>query len=104
MELSKLANKKKLTTAEKDYLIQKADELELKYTVKSGCNSCYNDLALMIYAHLNPISEKKTDILPELKPNVDIIFMGNRVNMATITQEITNKMIEVGLKKFFLCD
>ena len=101
MDLKVLVNKKKLTKAEKEYLIDRADELGIEYNVKTGCNSCYNDIAVLIYAKEKEESGDISTIIPKLKPNIDIIFMGQRVNGATITQEIADKMINCGLKKFF---
>ena len=104
MDLKKLASKKRMTISEKEWLLSRANVLGLEYNVKGGCSECYNDLAVLIYSAENAEKQPETDIFPPLKKGVDIIFMGIRVNSATITQKITDKMIEVGLKKFFKCD
>ena len=101
MDLKLLVNKKKITKAEKEYLIDRAEELGIEYNLKTGCNSCYNDIAVLIYAKEKEESGEISNISPKLKPNIDIIFLGQRVNSATITQEITDTMIKIGLKKFF---
>ena len=101
MDIKELAAKKRLSDPQKAFLRSKAADLGIEFVDKGNCQSCYTDLALQIYNAEKPKNEEKQSDFPTLKPNIDIIFMGNRVNEATITHEMASLMLSVGLKKYF---
>lgn len=92
MELKKLYKKKSLTATEKEFLLEKARSKNIAVNVKRGCKECWSDLILQLYGL------EKSEVL---KPNVDVIWRGIRINEATITEELAIEMQRVGLTKYF---
>ena len=99
MNAKELANKETLTTREKRFLKYEAERLGITPVIYAGCENCYRDLAVQIYA-----KEKATeDARFILNDGVDIIFGRNgvRVNAATLTDEIAERLIKAGYTKLF---
>ena len=99
MNAKDLANKETLTTREKRFLKYEAERLGIPAVIYSGCADCYKDLAVQIY------SKEKSDADARfiLNDGVDIIFGRNgvRVNAATLTDEIAERLIKAGHTKLF---
>ena len=99
MNAKELANKQTLTTREKRFLKYEAERLGITPVIYSGCENCYKDLAVQIYAK----EKADADARFILNDGVDIIFGRNgvRVNAATLTDEIAIRLIKAGHTKLF---
>ena len=99
MNAKDLANKETLTTREKRFLKYEAERLGIPAVIYSGCENCYKDLAVQIYAK----EKSEADARFILNDGVDIIFGRNgvRVNAATLTDEIAIRLIKAGYTKLF---
>ena len=99
MNAKDLANKETLTTREKRFLKYEAERLGIPAVIYTGCENCYKDLAVQIYAK----EKAEADARFILNDGVDIIFGRNgvRVNAATLTDEIAIRLIKAGYTKLF---
>ena len=99
MNAKDLANKQTLTTREKRFLKYEAERLGITPVIYAGCENCYRDLAVQIYAK----EKSEADARFILNDGVDIIFGRNgvRVNAATLTDEIAIRLIKAGYTKLF---
>ena len=73
--------------------------------LQTNCGSCYHDLALKVY---NAIVEQEGEKVKDekkryvLKPDVDLFFGDIRVNAATMTDDLAERIIARGFeKKYF---
>ena len=99
MNAKDLANKETLTTREKRFLKYEAERMGITPVIYAGCENCYKDLAVQIYAK----EKADADARFILNDGVDIIFGRNgvRVNAATLTDEIAERLIKAGYTKLF---
>ena len=99
MRAKELATKTELTAADKKYLKAEAEKLGIEFVIEKGCKNCYNDLALLIYNAVKKEEEAKYI----LNDGVDIIlgFNGVRINAATLTDELAERLIKAGHTRFF---
>ena len=99
MNAKELANKETLTTREKRFLKYEAERLGITPVIYAGCENCYRDLAVQIYAK----EKAEADARFILNEGVDIIFGRNgvRVNATTLTDEIAERLIKAGYTKLF---
>ena len=99
MNAKELANKETLTTREKRFLKYEAERLGITPVIYAGCENCYRDLAVQIYAK----EKAEADARFILNDGVDIIFGRNgvRVNATTLTDEIAERLIKAGHIKLF---
>ena len=99
MTAKELAIKETLTTREKRFLRYEAERMGIPVVVHTGCENCYRDLAVQIYA--KQYSEENARFI--LKDGVDIIFGRNgvRVNAATLTDEVAERLIKAGHTHLF---
>ena len=99
MNAKELANKEKLTAREKRFLKYEAERLGIPAVIYTGCADCYKDLAVQIYAKEK--AEENARFI--LNDGVDIIFGRNgvRVNAATLTDEIAERLIKAGRTDLF---
>lgn len=110
-----IAQKKdRLTDAEKGIVQDLCVVLGIKFEPKSTrCKSCYQDAALQCYnevmkradeyARFSLEGEKDSERSYVLRPGVDVFFGSVRVNAATLTDELAEKIIARGFdKKFFV--
>ena len=99
MNAKDLANRETLTAREKRFLKYEAERLGIPAVIYAGCENCYKDLAVQIYAK----EKAEADARFILKDGVDIIFGRNgvRVNAATLTDEIAERLIKAGHTKLF---
>lgn len=107
--LRAIAQKKdKLTDVEKGIVQDLCVVLGIKFEPKSTrCKSCYQDAALQCYNEVMKIAAKEGEEDSErsyvLRPGVDVFFGSVRVNAATLTDELAEKIIARGFdKKFFV--
>lgn len=108
-DLREIANTpaKALTQEHKKKIREYAKEYGVAFKPKSGCGSCYHDAAVIIY---NKITNEDVEVAAEndtrryvLRPGVDLLFGGVRVNEATLTDELAERIIARGFeKKYFI--
>lgn len=96
-----------LTQEQKAEIRQMAGEYEIAFNPKSRCSSCYHDAAMAILARVKEAEAKEG--VPEdsrkyiLKPGVDLYFGSTRVNEATLTDALAERILARGFnKKYFL--
>lgn len=94
-----------LSKEQKDFIRETALELRVELPAKNRCNSCWIDTALACY---NKIEESEAHVETNnerafvLKPNVDVIFGGIRINAATLTDDLARRILARGFeRKFF---
>ena len=99
MTAKELAIKEKLTAREKRFLKYEAERLGIVAVIYTGCENCYRDLAVQIYA--KQYADENARFI--LNDGVDIIFGRNgvRVNAATLTDEIAERLIKAGHTRLF---
>lgn len=107
-ELREIVNMpaRKVTKEQRERVREIATELGVAIPEKTRCNSCWLDTALMCYNELENRTAT-TDASTEgrkyvLKPNVDLLFGGIRINAATLTDELAEHIIKRGFEtKYF---
>ena len=99
MNAKELANKETLTTREKRFLKYEAERLGITPVIYAGCENCYRDLAVQIYAKEKEVADARFI----LNDGVDIIFGRNgvRVNATTLTDEIGEALVKAGYSHLF---
>ena len=105
MELKELAQKRRFTDFEKQYLRELAKFSGINFIERTNCQSCFSDLAIqIIYEQSKKSAVKNNSSKYILKPGVDVIIAGTgqRINAATMTDELAEKLIKAGFKKYFV--
>lgn len=90
-----------LTAEDKAYVRKAAAELGVQFSAgKSRCKACYIDAAILCFsaaktkeAEENAASDTRRFIL---KPGVDVYFGNIRVNEATLTDDLAERILERG--------
>lgn len=107
-ELREIVNTpaRKVTKEQRERVREIATELGVVIPEKTRCNSCWLDTALMCYNELEnrtATTGMSTDGRKYvLKPNVDLLFGGIRINAATLTDELAEHIIKRGFEtKYF---
>ena len=98
-------NPQSMTKDDRDFVKACADELGVKIK-NASCRSCYYDAALECVVRIN---EKQEEIAAEtcdrryiLRKGVDLLFGDIRVNAATMTDELAERIIARGFEtKYF---
>lgn len=95
----------KLTDDDKLLLLNIAESLGLERKGKSGCKKCWHDLAMTCW---EKVTEEEQDEQGDgcrkykLKKGVDLWFGSVRVNSATMTDELAERILAKGFeKKYF---
>ena len=106
MTAKELASKKTLTKAEKAFLTDEATRLNINFEIRPDCSSCYQDLALQIYKlEKENVPVEETTTIPKYKliKGFDSIIVGTgeRINEATITDQMAKRLYDAGMKKIF---
>ena len=109
-QLRQIANTpaRNLSKDDKVFLEELATKYGAKLPDKKGCNSCWVDLAVELYNAIETEEGEKNETTATerayiLKPNVDVYFGGIRVNAATLTDELAERILASGFeRKFFL--
>ena len=106
MTAKELASKKTLTKVEKAFLTDEATRLNINFEVRPDCSSCYQDLALQIYKlEKENVSVEETTTIPKYKliKGFDSIIVGTgeRINEATITDQMAKRLYDAGMTKIF---
>ena len=106
MTAKELAGKKRLTRAEKDFLLSEAERLGIAFTERIDCSDCWQDLALQIYTaekttEVENTSENTSKYKLKAGVNVIIVGTGERINEAVMTDEYAENLINRGFTKYF---
>lgn len=105
MDYKKLAQQKSFSVQEKNDLLFTAEGYGIPFQGRKNCRQCFNDLAIQIYNHEQKLNQaNKTKSKYQLKNGVDvrIAATGERINNATLTDEMAERLIKGGLKKYFV--
>ena len=85
-----------------------AGELGISLPPKKSCKSCWVDTAVLCYRTLDntTTADESADNTDGrryvLKPNVDLLFGGKRINAATMTDELAERILARGFEtKYF---
>lgn len=104
--LREIVNKSARTLTEEDrlFLLSVANELGIEKGGKNGCVKCLHDLAVRCYNKIveneKPEDDDKRKYI--LKKGVDVYFGNIRVNEATLTDELAERILARGFeRKFF---
>lgn len=101
-KLLQIFNAKKISVESRQYVLDCCKELGVDFTPANRCVECYRDavaICLRKIAEQEAIDSEKKYIL---KPNVDIIYKGKRINPETLTDEIAMQMCKGGLVRLFI--
>lgn len=96
-----------LSKDQKGLLEQIAPQYGFNLPDKKGCGSCWLDLAVELYNAIEAEEGEKNEATATerayiLKPNVDVYFGGIRINAATLTDELAERILARGFeRKFF---
>lgn len=106
MRLREIVNKaaRNLTDDDRSFLLFVAKELEIERGGKSGCVKCWHDLAVRCYSKIAENEQPGNDDTRKyiLKKGVDVYFGNIRVNDATLTDELAERILARGFeRKFF---
>ena len=106
MTAKELASKKTLTKVEKTFLTEEAARLNINFEIRPDCSSCYQDLALQIYKlEKENVPVEETTTIPKYKliKGFDSIIVGTgeRINEATITDQMAKRLYDAGMTKIF---
>lgn len=94
--LKEIASKPTLTATDRNFVRELAALHNVKIE-RSRCNECIRDAAVIVYRKLVEIEGVQTTSKYNLKKGVDILFMGERINSATITDTNAERWIKAGL-------
>ena len=104
--LREIVNKaaRNLTEDDRLFMLSVANELGIERGGKSGCVKCWHDLAVNCYNKIveneQPDAEDTRKYI--LKKGVDVYFGNIRVNEATLTDELAERILARGFeRKFF---
>lgn len=98
---------KELTAADKETVRKAIQKYGVQFEIKEGCPNCWNDAAMMCLIAIQNEQAKTEATADErryiLRPNVDVYFGKVRVNEATLTDKLAERLISRGFDtKFFV--
>ena len=104
--LREIVNKAAINLIEDDrlFLLSVANELGIERGGRSGCVKCWHDLAVRCYNKIAENEQPDNDDTRKyiLKKGVDVYFGNIRVNDATLTDELAERILARGFeRKFF---
>lgn len=92
---------KRLTAEDKAFVYATADELGIIYDKKATCKSCVIDVAVMCVDEMRK-DEKSEGTGLRLKPGIDILVNGTRINSATCsTVEECENALKLGTPRHY---
>ena len=102
-ELKQLAQETNLTKEQRERVRVIADELGVTLDLKRNCKNCYSDAVILLYREVQSKLAQDTTTSDErqyiLRPDVDVFFGDVRVNAATLTDELAERLIARGLER-----
>lgn len=109
--LREIVNKaaRNLTDEDKDFLVFAGDQMNVQRGGKSGCVKCWHDFAMKIWNALQEQAEPEAEAEEKeerkyiLRKGLDVYFGSIRVNEATLTDALAEKILARGFdRKFFV--
>lgn len=85
-------------------IITASNELNIPFTPRTSCNDCYRDQAVVLWRFLaeqDAMQDKTRKYV--LRAGIDVIWLGIRINAATLTDEKAAEYIKRGFPKHFFC-
>lgn len=100
-KIKELANKRKLSATDKEYIMQVAEAMGSPIKNKR-CGDCYKDkiIELLSMGEVEPKSESRYT----LKRGVDVVWNGMRINKYTINDELCEALINAGFPKGYFVE
>lgn len=88
-----------LTDEDKKYIREMSDEMGIAFSPRKRCANCYIDQAISIWREMakQDTSEERKFLLV---PGTDVLFRGQRVNDATLTDEVAAELLAKGFPKY----
>lgn len=92
----------KLTADDKLMLEHIAEQVGVEFKGKKGCKRCWHDLAMSCWSKMTESAPDESGRAYVLKAGVDVWFGNVRVNAATLTDELAERILVQGFeRKFF---
>ena len=114
-KLKELFNKPNLTLEDKQFIKDLSTQLNVKFVEREFCSDCYKDQIMVL---LKVLTQQKIDngeitadyvlrpdidvIYNVLRPDIDVIYNGLRINNATLTNDIAEEFLRMGLRHWFM--
>lgn len=99
--LREIIARNEYNSADKAFILEQADALGVERPRKGKCRNCWTDCAVFCWKRLQ--TEQQGEGRFVLKAGVDILFNGERVNAATLTDARAERWLAAGLsKKYFV--
>ena len=104
--LRAIVNAKTMSKDDRQFVKDLCDELNEQKPAKANCRACWLEVALNLYRSLNGSKDeevaKNTERKYILKSGVDLLFGNIRVNEATLTDEMAERILARGFeRKYF---
>lgn len=107
-ELRRIAAKlpSEVTAEEKEVIKTACEEAGIKFSTRKKCPNCIIDLAIKAYGVLNKDeqTEESSTAKWAVRPGLDVVYRGRRINATTITDELAEEILAEGFPKMFLVE
>ena len=89
-KLKELFNKTNLTFEDKQFIKDLSTQLNVKFVEREFCSDCYKDQIMVLLKVLTQQKIDNGEITADyvLRPDIDVIYNGLRINNATLTNDI----------------
>ena len=103
-KLKELFNKPNLTIEDKQFIKDLSTQLNVKFVEREFCSDCYKDQIMVLLKVLTQQKIDNGEITADyvLRPDIDVIYNGLRINNATLTNDIAEEFLRMGLRHWFM--
>ena len=103
-KLKELFNKTNLTFEDKQFIKDLSTQLNVKFVEREFCSDCYKDQIMVLLKVLTQQKIDNGEITADyvLRPDIDVIYNGLRINNATLTNDIAEEFLRMGLRHWFM--
>ena len=103
-KLKELFNKPNLTIEDKQFIKDLSTQLNVKFVEREFCSDCYKDQIMVLLKVLTQQKIDNGEITADyvLRPDIDVIYNGLRINNATLTNDIAEEFLQMGLRHWFM--
>jgi hypothetical protein len=103
-KLKELFNKRNLTLEDKQYIKDLSTQLNVKFVEREFCSDCYKDQIMVLLKVLTQQKIDNGEITADyvLRPDIDVIYNGLRINNATLSNDIAEEFLRMGLRHWFM--
>lgn len=85
------------TKTDRDTIRELSKSMGVTFKPRRGCPNCYHDQAVLLWSKLRADEAAKTSPCNyKLKPGLDFIYRGQRINQNTLTNEIAEELLSEG--------